>query len=372
MEPIGSTCTMNHPLGTLPGSGWSWALATSGFVAAFVPGKVFLEKNGTSKNVFFHRLKVTRSSFFLRNLQKTSTKNPKHPNKKFSSISKNIINWRSIDFCQKFPITFPPFRAEAAEWRSAPSNFGEPLAFPHASNRNLWSKNSQHSQVFQKTRIHIEFTNRVNIITLESTSLSVIFFWAIFWYDFCSSTLQLRGSNHLKGKLGGAIVITCTAQLNHIFNRQLPPKIPNLSHGHGYGGTHLKIPNKNHHLISTWRHGSKLIQDTFEPTKDVQVPLQQLSHGWVLPCSCAPEPPQQKRASARVICVQCLKLDDHRPPKKHPPKIVKLRDTCFFWSVPPFRAVSFSIGSPCRHSCIILTIYEPFLPSCSHSWPLDL
>lgn len=78
-----------------------------------------------------------------------------------------------------------------------------------------WSKNSQHSQVFQKTRIHIEFTNRVNIITLESTSLSVIFFGAIFWYDFCSSTLQLRGSNHLKGKLGGAIVITCTAQLNH-------------------------------------------------------------------------------------------------------------------------------------------------------------
>lgn len=39
------------PWDPLPGSGWSWALATSGL--AFVPGKVFLEKNGTSKNVFF-------------------------------------------------------------------------------------------------------------------------------------------------------------------------------------------------------------------------------------------------------------------------------------------------------------------------------
>ena len=173
-------------------------------------------------------------------------------------------------------------------WRSAPSNLGEPLRHetkqPTLKRLHLSSKNKPTQPGLPQPKKQ-EFTNR-NFITLESVSLSVIFFGHLWvWFLFLRPATSFPPEGKARWCHRDHL---CIAQAHHSTSScpHFPPKPvawPWLWR------CSPQVTNQNHHLISTWRHG--------------QVP-RAAAVTWlgaaVLMCTWAP--PKKKRASALKLC----------------------------------------------------------------------
>ena len=259
-------------------------------------------------------------------------------------------NWRSIDFCNNFS-TFPG--------RSRRVKIGSFQLWwtPAAWDETFGQKIANTARSSKKQ----EFANR-NFITLESTSLSVIFFLAIFWYDVCSSTLQLRRNTWRESWVVPSWSPAHRRWPHHSTSScsksSFEKPLPNLSHGHGYGGTHLKLPPK----ITTWYPlDIRMVQGSSK----IHWNQQKMSRSPCCSCHMAGccrahvHLSHPIKNNGQVLLRSVSSVLNWTTTKKTSTKNSEASwHMFFFWSVPPFRTVSFFYCVSLVSLCVILNSYN--------------